>query len=64
MQGKVHPHALRFRHVLQGQRPVLGALGGKWLDSYFETGFKWWTLVLTIVSVALALYYFIKDISK
>ena len=43
---------------------VLGALGGKWLDSYFETGFKWWTLVLTIVAVALALYYFIKDISK
>jgi len=43
---------------------VLGALGGKWLDGYMRNEFKVWTLVLTIVAVAVALYYFIKDISK
>jgi len=43
---------------------VLGALGGKWLDGYMGNEFKVWTLVLTIVAVAVALYYFIKDISK
>jgi len=43
---------------------VLGALGGKWLDSYFECSFKWWTLFLTVFSVGLALYFFIKDISR
>jgi hypothetical protein len=43
---------------------LLGALGGKWLDAYLGNEFKVWTLVLTIVAVALALYYFIKDISK
>jgi hypothetical protein len=43
---------------------VLGALGGKWLDGYMGNEFKVWTLVLTIVAVALALYYFIKDVTK
>ncbi len=43
---------------------VLGALGGKYIDSYLESDFKVWTLVLTIVAAVVALYYFIKDISK
>ncbi len=43
---------------------LLGALGGKRLDDYMDNEFKVWTLVLTIVAVAVALYYFIKDISK
>ncbi|MCQ2253275.1 MAG: AtpZ/AtpI family protein [Bacteroidales bacterium] len=43
---------------------VFGALGGRYLDQTFETSFSVWTLVLTIVAVALALYFFIKDISK
>lgn len=43
---------------------VLGALGGKYLDIYLETSFRVWTLLLTILAVALALYFFIKDITK
>ena len=43
---------------------VLGALGGKLLDGYMGKDFKVCTLVLSIVAVAVALYYFIKDISK
>ncbi|MCR4560467.1 MAG: AtpZ/AtpI family protein [Bacteroidales bacterium] len=42
---------------------VLGALGGRWLDGEFSTS-PVWTLVLTVVSVALGLYLFIKDIIK
>ncbi|MBQ5541198.1 MAG: AtpZ/AtpI family protein [Bacteroidales bacterium] len=42
---------------------VLGALGGRWLDNEFLTS-PVWTLVLTVVSVALGLYLFIKDIIK
>ncbi|MBQ3656147.1 MAG: AtpZ/AtpI family protein [Bacteroidales bacterium] len=42
---------------------VLGALGGKWLDNELSTS-PIWTLILTIVSVALGLYLFIKDIIK
>ncbi len=41
---------------------VLGALGGRYLDQYFGTSFRIWTVVLTILSVFLALYLFIKDI--
>lgn len=43
---------------------VLGALGGKYLDAYLENSTKVCTIVLTIVAVFLALYFFIKDISK
>ena len=45
-------------------RGFAAALGGKYIDSYLESDFKVWTLVLTIVAAVVALYYFIKDISK
>ncbi len=43
---------------------VLGALGGRYLDSYLQNTTKVFTAVLTILAVALALYFFLKDISK
>ena len=42
---------------------VLGAFGGKYLDKYLETS-PVFTLILTVVSVGLALYLFIKDITR
>ncbi len=42
---------------------VLGALGGRWLDDFFNTK-PVLTLIILLVSVALALYLFIKDINK
>lgn len=43
---------------------VLGALGGLHLDEYLENSVRVCTIVLTTLSVFLALYLFIKDISK
>jgi len=43
---------------------VLGALGGKYLDQYLENSAKICTVIFTILAVFLALYLFIKDISK
>lgn len=42
---------------------VIGALGGKYLDGKFSCK-PVFTLILTLVSVALGLYLFIKDITK
>lgn len=41
-----------------------GAYGGFRLDGYLKMKFPVFTLVLTLTSVALALYFFIKDVIK
>jgi hypothetical protein len=41
-----------------------GVLGGIQLDKWLQLKFPVFTLVLTLLSVFLAMYYFIKDILK
>jgi hypothetical protein len=41
-----------------------GVLGGIQLDKWLNLKFPVFTLVLTLVSVFLAMYYFIKDVIK
>jgi hypothetical protein len=41
-----------------------GVLGGIQLDKWLQLKFPIFTLVLTLLSVFLAMYYFIKDILK
>lgn len=41
-----------------------GVLGGIQLDKWLRLKFPVFTLVLTLLSVFLAMYYFIKDILK
>lgn len=43
---------------------VGGVLGGIQLDKWLKFKFPIFTLVLTLLSVFLAMYYFIKDIIK
>ena len=43
---------------------LLGVFGGKKLDEYMELKFPVFTLVLTLVSVFLAIYFVIKDLMK
>ncbi len=43
---------------------VGGVLGGIELDKYLKFKFPIFTLVLTLLSVFLAIYYFIRDIIK
>jgi len=43
---------------------VGGVLGGVGLDKWLKLKFPVFTLVLTLLSVFLAMYYFIKDIIK
>ncbi len=43
---------------------VGGVLGGIQLDKWLKFKFPIFTLVLTLLSVFLAIYYFIKDIIK
>ncbi|MBN8695117.1 MAG: AtpZ/AtpI family protein [Bacteroidetes bacterium] len=43
---------------------VGGVLGGIELDKYLKLKFPIFTLVLTLLSVFLAIYYFIRDIIK
>ncbi len=43
---------------------VGGVLGGIELDKWLKLKFPIFTLVLTLLSVFLAIYYFIKDIIK
>lgn len=43
---------------------VGGVLGGIKLDEYLELKFPIFTLVFTLLSVFLAMYYFIKDVIK
>jgi ATP synthase protein I len=43
---------------------VGGVLGGIQLDKWLKLKFPVFTLVLTLLSVFLAMYYFIKDIIK
>lgn len=43
---------------------VGGVLGGVELDKWLHWKFPVFTLVLTLLSVFLAIYYFIKDIIK
>ena len=43
---------------------VLGVLGGIYLDNWISFEFPLFTLVLTLLSVFIAMYYFIKDVIK
>ena len=43
---------------------LAGVFGGKYLDKLISTPFPVFTLVLTLVGVAAAIWYFIKDFLK
>ncbi len=43
---------------------VAGAFGGKALDNWLELGFPIFTMVLTILSVAGAVFYGMRDLFK
>jgi len=43
---------------------VGGAVGGIYLDKWLSLSFPVFTLVLTLLSVFLAMYYFVKDVMK
>ncbi|GIV29163.1 MAG: hypothetical protein KatS3mg028_0229 [Bacteroidia bacterium] len=40
---------------------TLGAFGGKKLDEYFQMNTPVWTIVLSLLSIAAALYLALKD---
>jgi F0F1-type ATP synthase assembly protein I len=42
----------------------LGAYLGKWLDVKFHAEKKWFTIGLTLLSVAIALYMVLKQVNK
>ena len=43
---------------------LAGVFGGRELDKWLENGFPVFTLVLSVVSVVLAVYFAIKDLIK
>ncbi|MDZ4839360.1 MAG: AtpZ/AtpI family protein [Bacteroidota bacterium] len=43
---------------------LLGVLVGTWLDNYFETRGKLYTIVLSSLMIVLALYLFLKQFFK
>lgn len=43
---------------------ALGSYGGKKLDEYYQLEKKWFTIGLTLLAVAAALYLTIKQINK
>ena len=43
---------------------LAGIFGGKYLDKLFPSSFPVFTLVLTLVGVAGAIWYFVKDFLK
>jgi uncharacterized membrane protein YfcA len=42
----------------------LGAYLGKWLDTRYPSGKKWFTIACTLLSVAIALYMVLKQVNK
>lgn len=42
----------------------LGAYAGKWLDQKYPSDKKWFTIGLTLLSVAIALYSVLKQVNK
>ena len=42
----------------------LGAYAGKWLDARYPSNKKWFTIGLTLLSVAIALYMVLKQVNK
>lgn len=47
-----------------GATIFLGAYFGKWLDEKYPHDRNWYTILFTLVSVALSLYLVIKDLNK
>lgn len=43
---------------------LIGVLGGKWLDNYFQNETPWYTLTGSILGVTLSMYYVIKGLIK
>jgi len=43
---------------------LAGAFGGNYLDKYFSSPYPVFTLVLTLLGVAAAIWYFVKDFIK
>jgi F0F1-type ATP synthase assembly protein I len=50
--------------IQMGAIITVGVLGGIQLDKWLHLKFPVFTLVLTLVSVFAAMYYFIKDVIK
>ena len=47
-----------------GATIALGVWGGRYLDSYFQNKFPAFTLVLSLFSVAAAMYWAVRDFIK
>ncbi|MBU0487635.1 MAG: AtpZ/AtpI family protein [Bacteroidetes bacterium] len=43
---------------------LAGVFGGRWIDGQIEMKFPIFTVVLTILSVFLSIYYVIRDLLK
>lgn len=57
---------LRFSTVAiqMGAIITAGALGGQWLDSYYQLEFPIFTLCLSLLCVGFALYLVIREVLK
>ena len=42
----------------------LGAYLGRWLDEKYSSETKWFTLIFTILAVAVALYFVLKQVNR
>lgn len=42
----------------------LGAYAGKWLDKYFETSSKIYTIILTLLALLISLYSVLQQLKK
>ena len=47
-----------------GATIFLGAYFGKWLDAKYPHDKKWFTMLFTLLAVALSLYNVIKELNK
>ena len=47
-----------------GATIYLGAYGGKWLDNYFHTGKRTYTIICTLLAVAVSLYVVLRQVKN
>ncbi|MBI5542019.1 MAG: AtpZ/AtpI family protein [Bacteroidia bacterium] len=57
--GRYSSMAIQMMVIIAG-----GSLGGLQLDKWTDTKFPYFTLSLSVISVALAVYFAIKDVIK
>jgi len=47
-----------------GATIFLGAYAGKWLDQKYPSEKNWFTIILTLLSVAIALFNVLRQVNK